>query len=624
MILALSACFVRYEPIREAARAERTGSAEAEARWGDVLDDELLVGEWKLARRRYCALRVERVGEAAGRLDTSTATYADVLALREDLAACPEAGQLAADLLGLEETVARRELAPILARDAHPYVQLVDAAPHVRHLTPGSDLWATVSGWREAWLAELDALRDTRELPVTRSFADRLIREAGRPVTLAPEAVVEAALEHAVGPYEVVGDEACADVLPHPGSSTGTRSLALHLSVSGCDETTSQGKVEVPYEVTRYRQEWQQVPVTTRYTTATTVTNVNCYTSLQAGGQVCTPVGTYTKYDTETVTTYEDRLVDVPYTVTETRMEDRFTQHTSLAWTLEARTDEGTTTIGPVRMDDREVASARPSPGPAWRRMAETAADAARTRALSWARQTHLDALATRAGTEYPDAIEALLTLDAAGRPASAAQRDALAEALGLPRTALEPQRPDLGDLAPTPLSADPITYRFPTVEQGLVRYGFSPLLYSTGFGTLDGGDFAAHTTPRSTVLHVQTEMNGSLSTGRAANGLAVHAMPVVDLHVGWRSNKAQTFQRLPLGQDENDREPRMAQGLRGGVGLFAGVRSTGLAVLVGVQPQAHFAMSGFYKNGGAHVPVAGRLEIRPVPRRPMFVNGWY
>jgi hypothetical protein len=92
---------------------------------------------------------------------------------------------------------------------------------------------------------------------------------------------------------------------------------------------------------------------------------------------------------------------------------------------------------------------------------------------------------------------------------------------------------------------------------------------------------------------------------------------------MGWRANKKHTFVELPLGRDENDREPRTALGVRGGLGVLAGYRTTAFGLFAGVQPQAHFALTGFYKNGGTSLPLAARLEIRPVPRRPLILTAW-
>lgn len=627
ILLLLTACFVRYEPIRDAARAERTGATDAEERWEAVLDRELLVGEWKQARRRLCSLREARIDAARTGLDPDIATYDEVVGLRGELTICPGAGPLKAELLALEQAIATRELRPLLARTGvHPYDQLREALPHTRHLTPSAAAWDTLNPLREQWVAQLRERRERMEGPAARALFDDLLREAGEDAPTRSVEVADRSLMGSIEALTVTADASCEAVRPeeHPDTSlAGVDGIRASLHLSDCTAATRHGRVEVEYPVTRYRQELQDVEVRVPYTTATTVTNVNCYTSLQYGGQVCTSVGTYTKYETTYETHLEKRWVDVPYTVMETRLEDRYTQTGGLRWGLEVTTLDGTRALDARRVRTERRGTTRPSPSSLWREQIAEVLPQARSEAVALARELRLDALARIADAGTPEGIEALLTLEHAGRPLDDATRSELAHALDLPETALARERLAVGDVAPRPLEAESIAYRFPRVEQGLVRYGFSPLLVTSGFGTMDGGDFDAHTTPKNTGIHAQYELNGSISTGRAANGLALHAMPQIDLHVGWRSNSRQTFTELPLGADD-DREPRQAQGVRAGVALLAGFRSTGIGLFAGLHPQAHFTLSGFYKNGGTGLPLAARLEVRPVPRRPLFVNAWY
>lgn len=620
ILLALTGCFTRYEPLRSAAQAERAEAPDAEQKWEDVLQRELVVGEWKQARRRMCALREARIAEAFAQLSPD-ATYDEVRGLQEDLAACPGAGELKAGLLALDEQIALVHLQAI--DDDHAYARLVRAQEHARHLTPESPFWTTLEDWRTTWVDQLDRTRAEWSSPVTDAWLQDVKRDAGVPVTADFQAVGDAALARHVRSLTIETDASCADLARPPTTLSGNGfPVDLTVKLTGCTSSVTHGTVEVPYPVTKYREELQTVPVTTRYTTATTVHNVNCYMSLNLGREVCTHVGTRTEYDHEDVTTYEQRMVSVPYTVTEYRTEDRYTRTAAMGWTLTMTTEDGRRTAE-ARVSSRRVEAFEPTALSSWRPLADDSLEAATTRALSEALDLRLDTLVSEADTATPAGIEALLTAAAGGRTLDDAQLDALATTLGLPRDALA-DRPDLGDMAAVPLTTSEVAYRFPRVEQGLVRYGFSPLMWSTGFGRTTSGTFAAHEDPTAWGLHIQGAANGSLSTGLAANGLAVHAAPTWDLSYGWRSNKAHVFTELPLGRLENDREPRRFMGMQGAVGLLGGFRSTGIGVFAGVRPAAGFHMTGFVKHGYAHLPLAARLELRPVPRRPLIVSGWF
>lgn len=624
ILLVLTGCFVRYEPIRTAAKAERQDAPHAESAWASVLDHELLVGEWRQARRRMCGLRSERVAAEVAQLDPQTVTPDTVGALRESLLGCPRSGSLLAELTMLEQESAVRQLSALHAENLHAYHSLLRARTLVPHVLADHPFRTTLQDWRTAWTDQLEATRARYDSPATQAFLSAIERDAGKSVATDFEVVVEEQLANHVGRFTVEADASCAPFAPESFSAHGDgTAVQATVFLRNCATADTRGQVQVPYQVTKYRKEEQQVPVTHTVTTATTVNNVNCYYSIQAGRTLCSYVGTYTDYDKETTTTYVTRLVDVPYQETHYRTEDRFTKTASASVQLSVTTPHGARTLESRSIRKSVTGVSPPSAQETFGPLIEPASQALRVDALAAGRALHLDHLEPRADLQTPAGIEARLVVHGAGRTLTAAERTALANTFALPVEALAHDRPALGDFTPRDPTSDPLAYHLPRVDDGLVRYGFSPLMYTIGFGQTDGGAFEAHNTPRSWGLHLNLEFNGSLSTGRAANGFAVHGMPVVDLHTGWRSNKAHSFTEVPLGRPDNDKEPRMAFGVRGGVGALAGYRNTRFGVFAGVLPQTHFALTGFYKNGGAAVALAARLELRPVPRRPMIVNAW-
>jgi hypothetical protein len=92
-------------------------------------------------------------------------------------------------------------------------------------------------------------------------------------------------------------------------------------------------------------------------------------------------------------------------------------------------------------------------------------------------------------------------------------------------------------------------------------------------------------------------------------------------LHVGWRSQSRYDFP-TPQGP-ESRKEPVIARGADGSVGLLAGTRNAAFGVFGGMMARSFFAGNGFTKAGGRTLPFAGRLELRPRARYPLIVTAW-
>jgi hypothetical protein len=621
----LTACFVRYEPLEKAVQAERRGDEDAEETWRAVLDQDLLVGEWRTARRRLCALREPRISAELAALDPATVAPGTLGALKAQVLDCPGAGSLVAELTMREQAAAIRDLEQIATTDVPVYEKLVAATDLAPHVLEDHPFRATLDGWRVDWHAQLQDRLARAAGPATRAWVGAILADSGGPEARPLEAVAEDALANHVATLSWRGDPGCAS-LPtgHADRSGAGAAVRADIAVTGCTTRQSQGLVDVPYTVVEYRWEERSVPYTTSVTTVTTTHNINCWYSIQQSRQVCNHVGTSTNYDTETTTSYRTERVRVGYDVTKYRKETRYTTTATAMLTATVVTPDGRTVLPARTVTGSATGKQPPSAAAAFAQLHRDAAPTVVASVQQGARELRRQALAQVASVADADGLEALLVLHGAGRPLTDTERAGIARLLDLPTTAVASDRRPLGSFAPREVAADPLAYQLPRPESEALRWGFPMLMYSTGFHRVTGGSFVAHEDPARIGATVNLEGNFPLSTGLAANGLAIHLQPVGELAVGWRTNRRHTFQEVPLGASDNEREPRMGQGARAGVGLLVGYRTTAFALLGGVLPQAHYGAIGFYQNAGQHVHLAGRLELRPTARRPVLVNGWF
>jgi hypothetical protein len=635
--LLLSGCWkLRTPAMKEALELQATGSAEAENQWISALDGELTFGEWSLARDRICALRLQRLQPVVAALNPAGVSYSQAAELHEELRFCHETGGLDADVVLLEERTAAAALQPL--HELPRSQALEQAHPHMGHLRADHEEWAWFSTLRQEQADHLLALADGAP-PATahryRQLAARYV-EADEPPK--PHKALARLASH-LDAIELQTDESCAHLSEwRPPEGRGGVAYQLNITLSDCSSSTHTGEFDETYVETEYRTESQEVTHvdTTRITTYTPVTNYNCWTSLNYGGQVCDRVGSSHKYDTvETSNEWTEWVdVQVPYEVEKQRRVTRATRHVhvSLGALLsspdgKARfipTDVSTSTVGSSSVNASQAVA--PTLGQA---LFDTRDKLSKT-VSEWgaARATSLRLAALMAeGADRTDPVaarEALLVAALGGQHLTEAQWQFVAAPTGLPATRVADMAtlPSLGGLEAMDTAFHTFAYRRPALNS-TVRDGFPPLIAGVGYGRVQGAELQEQPTRTGSGVTINVDANYSGTIGPGTRGVGLHFAPSLGIFFGKRTNEDYVFPQNDVGYPNLEEEPTSSVGYRLGLGTYLGGRIRYGALFVGVRPQFAGQAIGFYNAAGFALPLSLYAEIRVLERYPILLYGW-
>ncbi|MCB9761003.1 MAG: hypothetical protein H6739_14285 [Alphaproteobacteria bacterium] len=648
LVLMLAGCWSTHTPIMKQARdLESAGQlAEAEQAWGRAMRDEVTLSEWRRSRDHLCAVMLERMTPEVAALRADAFTYDQAAALHRQLRQCPETAPLDAEVIALEEQLAERSLAEAdrLEQAGDRYAAILAAHPHMVHLRAEHPRWAWFEGLLEARRAEIQARLDATPAgaPVTRAALAEVLRRSGGAVQApTPAEAAAPALAVKLAGATVTADPACAALaLPETldGAGEGYR-FTLH--VSGCTDSTSVSQETIPYTETLYRTEVQAVTrsQTTRTTTITPTYNVNCYTSINAGGQVCTTVGYYNDIDVEEVTeTWEEEVeVQVPYEVERTRQGLFGVRAVGARLAVETTSADGARSSsgavsqrgrGPEQSEgtsrDAVLATAPASAG-LQKAAREQALSDARDLAAKAAAALRLDAL-VRAGADRSDPVaarEALLAAWTAGHRLSATEAAFVAEALIVPPDALADWEalPRLDAVAPASVEAELPVFQLPKVNN-TVSKGYPPVLATIGFAHHTGAELAGQPTRTAAGLYLGGAYNIGWVTG-GNRGFGVHLSPSFALIYQKRTSEDYVFPPNAEGFP-NEEEQTNAAGYHLNLGAMVGYRARRAGLFVGASPQLTGHLIGFYNARSVLIPPTARLELRVIERYPILIDGWW
>jgi hypothetical protein len=618
--MVLTACFPRYEPLKSAAKAERQGAEDAEARWAAVIGESLAGPEFALAHRRLCALRGERITAAVAAMEPVGVDLALVRQLRSELQHCAGFTETQARLLAFQEGIALLALAGIEPAQRFEHVYM--ALPWVRLLSTENVERQRYEEWRRLWVAHLAGLEVG---PVSGELLSQLIAEASGGEAVEPVAA-SLALRVRQGEFSATGDASCVgfQALQSTGDGPG---MAVHSAVvlTNCSSSESSRMVDVPYAVEKVRWE-EQTRTVTRYQTVVDAVSIpvgtNCY-QISDTRQSC-----HTQYRTEyreSSEPYQDTVtedVQVVYYETEYRSEERFVRIDKGTLTVvnSSRLGDGARSFSMARTDLKNTANTSPDYDALFEKYRPEVVE----QSAVFAKTQLVDDFMNRADLTTLPGVEARLIASEAGKELSAADRDAIAETLGLPRVALNLEPVPLHDIQPLPLDSDPAGRHYIYVDSGVLRQGFPGRLGSIGLGRADGlTELSGHAAPQSYLLTGRVDADIPLVLKTEIGRFGFHVTGHFQGHLGVRSHAAYVLVEEAPSGEPMIRESVFAVGADGSAGLLAGHRNGLFGVFVGARPRSVFSKSGFANMGGASVPLAARLELRPVPRRPIVLSAW-
>ncbi|MEZ4321074.1 MAG: hypothetical protein R3F61_26580 [Myxococcota bacterium] len=632
LFLGLSGCWSLNTPaMKGAVEAARSGDpGAAEAAWMASLDDEITLEEWNHARTRACRLRVDRIRPTLEGLES--VTYEQAAELHRELAVCAEAGPLRAKLVELEAREATAALEGV-KREPRAVARLTQALPHLAHL----DAEAPDRGWFEA---EREARRDamlagaeSAKGPVTRAMFTQLAADAGHDGPSSVQDAAETVLAVQIDTVAWADDPSCASVLPSRTAPTRpsapTTPVDVQVSARSCSSTVSVGDELETWTEIAYRSEVQDVErcQTVSITTVTPVTNVNCYTSLNAGGEVCTVVGSYTDRQTTTERNcwMEQETVQVPYEVEKSRTVYRATRHVSATLEVQVASPDGQDVFVVPYSASFPGAASTGSPVPpdagathatVRDALAQAALDQARTAARKWRVASE-----AAAGTDRSDpdrAREHLLAAMVGGSAPTAEDLAFMAEPFGLVGSELAgwASLPPLQLPPPYVPPGHPLSYRRPR-DRGLVRDGYAPFLLSVGGLWNTTEDLVAQPKRTAAVGEVSGRSAFGLMSGPDANGLGLHVLAEGTFQLGARTSEGYDF------PTDDAAEFPLAIGADVRVAAMLGTRSRRFAVFGGLMPVSSRLILGSQTSRGLAFPWVAHAELRLVERYPILATAW-
>ncbi|MEZ4318898.1 MAG: hypothetical protein R3F61_15395 [Myxococcota bacterium] len=609
LALLLAGCFARYEPLRDALQLETSRPAEAESRLEGLVrgGEPLLTTEWRTALSHMCELREQRLSAAHAADPEASFEMLDDRA--RELARCDTSGMpVAAEL---EQSALRAGHARFQAAlDAGDAWSGLAAVHPIEHRLP-DDPW--IRGPLRDWRTEVaDTFRDARTgMPLRDAYLDdRAAAVLGEPggalATLAAARSTVALAPHVT----MEGCSASPPVLSQAGAleTRGTWRL------TGCEVRTSTYEADVTVMVERTRRVEQSYTEYRSVQVSVPEYETRCY-AINQTQQMCRSYLTRHRQQTTTVPTTATRWVDETYEVPEVRKETRYRSEVATDWRLELETPFGPQVVTGHTTAERVGATAPPTDAVRSLLWERASADAA-TKATEAVAAAALAAWRS-APVSDADGLEDRLAAHALGAPLEESDRAGLADALGL-----DPARVLPLDLSPRPYeppgALSEILHRprtgnlirsvtFPEATVGLAVYA-------------DDSDakYSHHPSPRTAGLSTRGQLHLSVSTGRGFNGLALHVSPFYQIEAGTTLRERYTYPH------EDRRESRWAVRATGGSGAMAGLRADFGGVFVGVYPQMFLGAVGGTRRGYASVPWGARLEVRPRPRSPIVLEGWY
>lgn len=622
-LLVLTGCFQRYEPIRTAARAERRQQPEAEALWVKALSQPLAGVEWRTSHRHLCRLRGERITAEVQSLDPATVDVAAIRALRSQLDHCNKWDETLGRLALLEENRALQAFTAVQVQPDHAH--LYEAYPHVRALSEKAPQRDTYATWLQAWVDHLKALPRTG--PATALLVDRRLAEAGQPVT-PDEGAVVAATTVGDGTLALTAEGTCASLVQPRSTPAGDARIRSDETqvLFACESTTSARLVDVPYQVQKFRTEMQEVTKTgTRMVNESVrvYSGENCYQTSE-NYQTCFPQYSWTTRSRPQSYTYTvQEPVQVPYYETEYRKETRHRRVGTASLRVTTQSPHGTS-VRTVQLSHQEDGVAPVAEGAFFQAAYDEALPAVRQQSRALAAGWFAQFLRDHADLTTPAGVENRLLLTHVGRALSAEDRVAIGATLGIPVAALQGDRPQLDDITVVPLRPDDVAAPRPVDNDGVLAFGFPLISTTLGGGRSTGfDDLAAHRTPRSYQLMFREEFQYALMARTPLGGFGLHVGAYGAAQVGWRSQKRYTFPPPDPFRGESEPEPRIAYEFHGGVQALMGTRNSLFGLFAGVHPRVFYGRIGYAGTGGIGLPLLVRLELRPVPRMPIFVSAW-
>lgn len=626
-LLPLSGCWSMKTPaMLRAVELERSGDpVEAERAWFNTLDDDLTQQEWSIARKRGCAIRMERLGPEVEALESID--YEQAQALHELLSPCPEGADIEARISMLEQASAVADLAEIRSAPVRVSEQLSQAMPLMSHLPEGHE--------GRAWFQEqVDSQRQivlniaAESMPVTQAMYSQIAARYGWDGPMSLEVAAAPQLAVTVHSVEWVADDSCKEMLPlespEPGGGGGAP-IRIQIEATGCTtEVSSRSELE-SYTATETRYELQEVERTETVLVQVDVPVVECINPYLGNG--CESTGrTQSVPKAQTRTWTEIVEVPVDYEVERTRRVRRAsrTVRANLGVRVSSPDGERSRELKVFRTNDNIASGMEPDPTvPELRAVGRDLAalwmgEISET-AIEDARSWRVEALSTVDRAHAEQARESMLTALVGGATLSPPQLDFVAVVFGLTGEELRNFAELESFELPPPLPAEvkqSIHYSVPD-ETGVIRDGFPEFLLGFGY-THHGAEFLEAQPKRAASSgYLSARWAGSAMSEPSSRGVGLHLFAESTAQLGVRMSEAYRF---PVGDGV---ESPLVLGIDLQGGLLVGLRGRRAALFGGIAPRQARLILGSQTSRGLAIPLAAYGELRLVDRYPILVTVW-